>query len=139
MKNKHWMVGTRFYRIWGNIKTRCNNPKHERYHRYWWRWITYCGRWNNFEWFYSEMYESYQAHFKENDWDTTIEREDNDLPYNKANCKWITMNEQWLNKHNTIYYKNIPLIIWCKKLNINTQTVRTRINRWKNIKEALGL
>ena len=91
-KTIHWKTKNRIYRINTWLLQRCNNPKSTCYENYWLRWIK--SEWKTFNEFNKDMWESYEKYFKENDWDTTIEREDNDWNYCKSNCVWATMKEQ---------------------------------------------
>ena len=77
ISNKHGYVGTRFYRIWQNIKTRCRNKNIIHYKDYGGRGITYCERWENFLNFKEDMYEPYLEHVKQyGEKDTTLDRID---------------------------------------------------------------
>lgn len=89
---KHGLCGTRIYRCWADMKTRCNNPGNPFYHRYGGRGIKVCKEWEDFTAFYSwALNNGYQD-------DLTIERIDNDGDYCPSNCKWATQQEQSLNK-----------------------------------------
>lgn len=88
---KHGMSSTRQYTTWADLKDRCDNPKNKSYIRYGARGITYDPKWKTFEGFWEDMAEGY---FDKG----TIERENNDLGYNKANCTWITIEDQVLNR-----------------------------------------
>lgn len=94
----HWLTHSRIHRIWHNIKNRCNNEKHKQYKDYGGRWITYDKKWENFIGFYEDMWELYNIHFKENNWNTSIDRLENHLWYSKSNCRWATRLEQNNNK-----------------------------------------
>jgi hypothetical protein len=125
---KHGMVGTRFYKAYENIKTRCNSKKHKNYRNYGGRGILCL--WDDFESFKRDMYESYLVHVKNNgEHDTTIDRIDNNGNYFKENCKWSTRSEQQLNRRDTVM---VPLLEVENALGISDSTLR----RW--IKE-LGL
>jgi len=103
-RGTHNMSRTRLYKIWEDIKKRCDNPNTKHYNRYGGRGITYDKSWSKFENFYSDMKEGYD--------DTlTIDRINNDGHYNQENCVWISkqknsgkdhkgrkQNEEWINK-----------------------------------------
>ncbi len=87
----HGMFGTRPYRIWVGMKTRCDNIKVREYPDYGGRGIKYCDKWKTFEGFWEDMAEGYSD-------DLTIDRENNDIGYTKENCRWVTMKIQCHNR-----------------------------------------
>lgn len=88
---KHGMKGTKIYRIWKNMKSRCNNPKVPNYKHYGGRGITVCKEWEeSFETFYSDMNNPPNGF--------TLDRINNDKGYCLSNCRWATWTEQNLNK-----------------------------------------
>lgn len=130
--NTHWLARSRIYNIWKNIKQRCWNKKNTNYKRYWARWITYDPRWEKFENFYEDMKEWYSDNL-------SIDRTDNDWNYFKSNCKWVTNKDQQRNKQNNILHKWKCLSEWCEELNLNYNLIKSRINRWLPIDEALNI
>lgn len=87
----HGMYGTRPYRIWTGMKTRCNNERVQEYPDYGGRGITYCDKWETFQGFWDDMEDGYS--------DTlTIDRVDTNGNYCKENCKWDTMKNQSHNR-----------------------------------------
>jgi len=114
---KHKLSYTKIYNTFNHIKQRCNNKNNKDYKNYWARWIK-C-EWDNVEDFNNDMWKIYKKHFKENNWDTTIERIEVNWNYNKKNCVWATLKEQARNKRNTIKYNWIPLITLCENNWIN--------------------
>lgn len=97
-KNKasysHGMFGTRFYRIYYGIKSRCENKNIGKSYKWYGGKGIKC-RWDKFEEFRDDMYESYLEHVKEfGEKQTTIDRIDSSKDYYKANCKWATYKEQ---------------------------------------------
>jgi len=82
------------YRSYNAMKTRCCNPKSERYSDYGGRGITICDRWlhgdgrlSGFQCFLVDMgRKPTSAH--------TLDRRDNGLGYSPGNCRWATPAEQ---------------------------------------------
>ena len=82
---------SRAYGVWQAMKDRCSNPHRIDYHRYGGRGITVCSEWAaSFETFLKDMGEPPIG--------LTLERENNNVGYCKANCKWATRKEQALNR-----------------------------------------
>lgn len=91
---KHGGRYTRLYRIWQNMRTRCNNPNATHYSIYGGRGIAVCDEWDDFvsfrEWALSHGY-----------CDTlTLDRINNDCGYSPQNCRWVSEKTQANNKRN---------------------------------------
>jgi len=87
-----------------NMKQRCNNPNATGYKNYGGRGIKVL--WKSFQEFKNDMYESYVEHAcKYGDYNTTIDRINNDGHYCKENCRWATMKEQRANSRLVCYTK----------------------------------
>jgi hypothetical protein len=112
---KHWLADTRFYQVWKNINQRCKNPRFKDYH---WKWIKV--KWNSFDEFKTDMYESYVAHVEQY-WEkeTTIDRIDVNWNYCKENCRWATYKEQWNNQRKTVWIKRTSEELWLPIWTVN--------------------
>jgi len=83
----HGMVGTRVYKIWQNMKTRCYYPSHKSYKNYGGKGIIVCPEWkDSFHNFWEDMREGYDDCL-------TIDRRDSTKNYVKSNCRWIPLAE----------------------------------------------
>lgn len=99
ISTKHGMSGTRFYSTWDNMKQRATNHNRPNASNYVARGIILCPRWQIFENFMEDMYESYLEHVEEHGEDnTTLDRTNNDTRYTPWNCRWATYEVQARNK-----------------------------------------
>lgn len=91
-KAVHGMSHTRLYKMWLDMKQRCDNPKSCNYKRYGGRGITHCSEWSNFEpfmkWALANGY---------ND-KLTLDRINNNGDYSPLNCRFATKRVQNINK-----------------------------------------
>jgi len=91
----HGKSKSKLYKIWQSMKTRCDNPKSNRYAYYGGKGIKYCSRWQSFENFYEDMHEGYQE-------GKTIDRIDGSKDYFRENCHWVDYAAQNNNKSDNI-------------------------------------
>lgn len=121
---RHGMHGTRIYKIFMDMKSRCNNKNDTSYRNYWWKWIAV--EWGSFELFYKDMWSAYkQCANKILEKDVTIERVDVYWNYCKSNCIWISKKQQADNKSNTHHITHK----WAK-LNIEQREKRLGMRKW---------
>ena len=125
---EHGLCNSRIYRIWSQMKSRCNNPNSNRYKYYGGRGISVCDTWNaDFMTFY------HWAIRNGYDDDLTLDRIDNNGQYSPDNCRWITIEAQQNNRRDNylITYNGMTktLTQWSTELNINLYTLKDRLNK----------
>lgn len=122
----HGMTNTRFYNIWDNMKRRCQNKNNKSFSYYGGRGITVCEKWESFDGFCKDMYDTYSEKM-------TLERVDVNSGYFKENCTWIPHKMQSRNKRNTvkIYFNGtlIPFSEYCEINNLEYNKVRYELKK----------
>ena len=128
--SKHGMTNTRLFKIWSCMKSRCYYTRDNDYKYYGARGITVCDEWlYDFKafatWALSHGYTKY----------LTIDRINFNGNYEPSNCRWATSLEQSNNKRGlhmiTINCKTQSMAMWCRKLGVNYDMVKSRIrNGW---------
>jgi hypothetical protein len=131
---QHGYFGTRMYRIWAGLNSRCLNPDNKDYPKYGGRGITVCERWRSFENFHADMIEGY-------DDSLSIDRIDVDGNYEPSNCRWATASRQAENRRTTkpIEWRGRAMSIaaWSKETGIPVEAIRSRIRKGWDIDRAL--
>lgn len=111
------------YRSWAAMKGRCNNPKNNRWPRYGGRGITICERWRKFENFLADMGPRPTG--------MTLERKNNNGPYEPDNCWWATVGQQARNRRNnhtiTVGDESLTLAQWQERTGMSHATLLTRL------------
>lgn len=133
MKNQN-----RLNRIYGNMKSRCYNPKTQHYADYGGRGITVCDEWLNKEkvktatkgWLAFEKW-ALENGYADN---LTLDRIDNRKGYNPENCRWVSMKEQSNNTRRNYFVtykgKTQTLAQWCDELDIDYHKTKERLDRY---------
>lgn len=117
-RNKtHGLSDSRLYQIWCNMKSRCDNERHDFYMNYGGRGIKYQQSWASFDNFYEDMGFTYKDGL-------SLERVDVNGNYCKENCCWIDIKDQAKNrrksKNNTSgftgvdYYTDSHGTLYCR-------------------------
>ena len=134
-RKKHNLTRTRLYRIWRDMRSRCNNPKTRGYNRYGGRGIAVCNEWLDFE-----NFNKWAINNGYND-NLTIDRIDNNKNYEPSNCRWATMEEQSQNtsKVINITYNNEThsLSKWARIIGISRHTLYARYKNGWGIEKML--
>jgi hypothetical protein len=124
---RHGLSKTAIYRCWGNMRTRCLNPKSDHYAEYGGRGITICDRWTGkggFVNFLSDMGMPPHEGME-------IERKNNDLGYGPENCRWATRVEQMHNTRRNRWFEyrgeQIILSDLARRLGVTPENLHTSI------------
>ena len=81
------------------MKSRCNNPKDPCFDKYGGRGIYHDERWHSFCGFLKDMGERPGG--------LELDRVDNDGPYSKENCRWVTRSQNMANRR-VLHGKGLP-------------------------------
>ena len=143
IQKRHGLTKTTLHNAWINMKTRCDNPIHNEYHRYGGRGITYCEEWKDFDNF---MKWSLSNGFKEEKDERgknllSLDRIDNNKNYCPENCKWSTRIEQARNKYTNKNYeykgKTYCLTALAEMSAVGIDSIRRRIKQGWSIEDAV--
>jgi hypothetical protein len=122
---RHGMAYTSEHKTWCNIRSRCSDPKNNRYQHYGARGIEVCARWlESFENFLQDM-------GRKPGLDYSIERINVNGNYEPNNCIWLPRNKQSSNRTDSLRItlngvtKTLP--DWCREKQLKFSTVYMRI------------
>lgn len=123
------------YATWSRMKTRCYNPKSDRYYRYGARGIKMCRRWKfSFENFLHDMGRRPFGL-------TSLDRIDNDGNYEPGNCRWATQRTQGNNTNSNVRItfdsKHLTISQWSELIGIKPGTLGKRIRDGWDAEKAL--
>jgi hypothetical protein len=106
---KHNDSRRRFYKIWVDMKQRCNNPNNTK-HKYY-KHISIDSKWNDYLGFKQDMLIPYLIAKRKYGNDVQLDRINNNGNYCKSNCRFVTPR---MNKQNTSKNK------WFIAINLKT-------------------
>lgn len=119
------MEGTKIYRLWSSMLTRCRNPKSPTYKNHGGRGIKVCERWLSFENFYADMGDRPEG--------KQLERKDNDGDYTPDNCVWATKKDQANNRRTnrklTFNGRTQTATQWADELGVSLQCLIYRLKK----------
>jgi hypothetical protein len=122
------------YKIWRDMRQRCQDPKSINYADYGGRGIKVCERWESFIAFLEDMGLRPSG-------DHTLDRKNNDGNYEPGNCRWATRKEQHMNRRNTVYLEfnnqRKPLKQWAEELGLDHYLIRNRLKKGWSVEKAL--
>ena len=127
----HGKTNTRIYRIWQDMKHRCNYKNNDNFYWYGNKGIKVCKEWELdflrfYEWSINNGYEE----------NLTLDRINAEEDYCPDNCRWVNITAQQNNRKDNIrieyHGKNQTLSEWSKELGINRITLWNRLftSKW---------
>lgn len=124
---KHGLSRTPEYAAWAAMRHRCEVPTSQAYRNYGGRGIVVCQEWSDVRRFVADMGpRPSRSH--------TLDREDNDGPYCKSNCRWATVKDQNANRSISrrleAFGETKSVADWCSQFGIKYTTLLARIERW---------
>ena len=122
------------YYVWYNMIKRCTDREHQNYPSYGGRGIRVCDRWfDSFDNFVADVGERPEGH--------TLDRIDNDGDYCPGNCRWADEDTQRANTSRTRWItidgESKPLFVWLRESPRHPRTVKKRLARGVEPKQAL--
>lgn len=135
----HGMHGTRIYKCWTSMRSRCTNPKDHNYQdNYGARGITMCKEWlGSFEAFYG--YVSRLDHYGETGY--SLDRIKNDGDYEPGNVRWATLKQQGRNTRQnhllTFDGRTQCVTAWAEELGLKPDMIFCRLRLGWTIERAL--
>jgi len=130
----HGMSKNRAYRVWKDMRARCNNPNNTDFHLYGGRGISVCERWNDFSAFLCDMGERPDG--------MSIDRINVDGDYTPENCRWADAKTQANNKRNNVVVEycgeKLTLQEWEEKTGIKRETIQYRLKAGWSLDDALN-
>lgn len=121
----HGMAHRPEYGAWKAMTRRCSHSEDAGYANYGGRGITVCDAWQeSFPTFYAEMGPRPGPGY-------TLERKNNDGPYEETNCVWATQLQQGRNRRTNrlLTYNGMTQCVtaWADELHIHPGTIRSRL------------
>lgn len=128
---RHNKTGTKVYQTWKNMLTRCGEMgKVDNYsrRRYLERGISVCESWLVFDSFFADMGEPPSP-------EHSLDRVDNNGPYNPENCRWATIETQANNRADNVLVEHMgrcmSLSQWSRELDIPRDRLQARYKAGK--------
>ena len=139
----HKMTGSRLYKVWHAMKSRCYYEKSEMFKHYGGRGITVCDEWKNsfisfYDWSIKNGYDENAERGQ-----CTIDRIDVNGNYEPNNCGWATIKQQANNtrRNHLIKYngKTQTVSQWANELGVEPDSIFNRLQKGFTEEEALTL
>lgn len=139
----HKMTGSRLYKVWHAMKSRCYYEKSEMFKHYGGRGIMVCDEWKNsfisfYDWSIKNGYDENAERGQ-----CTIDRIDVNGNYEPNNCRWATIKQQANNtrRNPLIKYngKTQTVSQWANELGVEPDSIFNRLQKGFTEEEALTL
>ena len=134
-RKKYDSFDIRPYRVWYDIKRRCEDQRRRDYHRYGGRGISVCDEWHDFQKFSDWAFENGYSE------GLTIDRINNDGNYEPENCRWVNNTIQANNRSSnhimTLDGVAKTMAEWSRVTGISYTTLRSRQRRGWSDKDTL--
>jgi hypothetical protein len=121
----HGRTHTREYRIWCNMRRRCEDPNNPAYSNYGGRGITVAPEFQTFEGFFACVGLSNGL---------SLDRINNDLGYSPSNVRWADRVTQGRNRRSnrliTFNGKTQPISAWAAEMGLSDRTLAQRVDSW---------
>lgn len=121
------------YRIWKNMRARCQSPTNKSFPDYGGRGIAVCERWQDFANFIADMGPRPSG--------ASLDRVDVNSGYGPENCRWVGAVEQANNKRNNrvIEWGGVAKTLqqWCAEYGVEPSKVRYRLSQGMTLEAAL--
>lgn len=122
------------YQCWQDMKQRCLNSKHKQFKNYGARGISVCDRWmSDFSSFLQDMGDKPNG--------LTLDRIDNDGPYEPSNCRWATPAQQRANQRGVcllpVNGEMVPRDVAARLVGLHPATLQTRLRIGWSVDDAL--
>ncbi len=118
--------------------SRCSGKEQRDKKWYFDKGVRVCDRWQDFNCFFIDMWDSYMLHREMFSGDTELDRIEGDGNYSKANCHWSTRLENMNNTRNVRRIKGKTITEWSKILGIKRGTLARRCDQGWSDDEILG-
>jgi hypothetical protein len=130
-RTTHGATGTKEFRAWAGMISRCRNPNYEFFKHYGGRGIKVCERWLKPENFLADMGSAPAG--------TSLDRIDTNGNYEPRNCRWATRGEQMNNMRTnrlvTHGGETKTISQWAQQIGLNPATLSHRLKRgWPTAK-----
>lgn len=121
---RHGMYGTKTYKSWSEMKSRCDHPERSTGH---YENVTYCDAWKDFSAFFADMGVRPEG--------TTLDRIDSSGNYEPSNCRWADIYTQENNKSNNVFYiyggERLTLTQIARKYGISRSNLANKVYLYK--------